>query len=560
MKKNRMISLFIINILVIAMLSGCGQTDNYSVDRALLEKAEASGKSAKKLPGNEESESDQDDKDEPISEDEDTGLTEDIYKVDSGEVFEKMSEWEYCFSSGAGGWATDLFVDPDGSFHGSFHDSDMGDTGPDHENGTVYICVFSGHFDDYVRTGGPNIYVLNVKDIKYEKAPGTVEIEEGILYDYTEPYGLEGIENAEDGIVFMDAGAVTSAINDEQMSWISPLNFNTYVGHDFEFVEDTPEMLPFAVIMNTTEDYVFNGYNVSDKNQTFLENKVKLPGLENTESRLNEDGTYYYEDSDENGHFRVINTCFKLDEVYDCYNDADEFVPLCIEEIYGDLPTDELYPQGPKDSYGMEYDLVALNGRHSDYMLWSYGTGKNVKWCVGRFMCTPANDGDSSYAYAYIIETGEDDSAVPNYGFARFYASSLTFTGLTDGLSSAGEGKGAVKMVTADMEIPDGDKVKTREYIMVGFDDEELIDKYDLWDADFDDDYEVVIPEDSEKTYKLAEGDYTPFYVQYPSDGFHKLYHAWDIGDYLSSFGSTGMFLFLNEDDEVVYGYEVYTP
>ncbi|MCR5733231.1 MAG: hypothetical protein K6G22_01370 [Lachnospiraceae bacterium] len=561
MKKVRIAAFILIQALVIAMLAGCAETDNYEIDRSLLEQSESTGKTAKTSAFSEtEKEDEKDDDKEDVSEDDDTELNEDMYKVEPEEVFPLMAEWSYYFTSGVGGWGTELNVAEDGSFSGSFHDTDMGDTGPGYENGTIYICNFSGHFNDYVRSGGPNIYMLSIEDIEYENEPGTEEIEEDIRYIYSEPYGLEGLLGKEDPLAFLDAGTVTSVIGQEEMSWIAPLNFGKYVGVNFDYVEDIPEFLPFAVLINLEDDLVFNGSNITDKNQTFLVNRVKLPGLENTVSELNEDGTYYYEDSDEDECFKVINTCFKIDGYYDCYTKAEEFVPECIEHIYGKLPADDIYPQGPRDSYGMEHDLTTVNGKSSDYMFWSYGKGKNKKWCIGRFLCERAYESDESYVYAYIVETDYDQEGVPDSGFARFYVSSLAFTGLSDDLSSAGEGKGAVRCISAAMSIPEDDSVETKEYIMVGIDDDELIEKYGLQDADFDDDYEAVVPEESEKTYKLAEGSYTPFYVQYPEDSFHKLYFAYDIDEYMGDFESAGMYLYLNEDDEVVYGYEIYTP
>ena len=46
---------------------------------------------------------------------------------------------ELIFSSGAGAWRTTLTLNRDGSFSGSFRDSDMGDRTDDYTNGTVYL-------------------------------------------------------------------------------------------------------------------------------------------------------------------------------------------------------------------------------------------------------------------------------------------------------------------------------------------------------------------------------------------------------------------------------------
>ena len=49
---------------------------------------------------------------------------------------------ELVFSSGAGAWGTVLELAPDGAFTGSFHDTNMGETGEGYPNGTVYLCSF----------------------------------------------------------------------------------------------------------------------------------------------------------------------------------------------------------------------------------------------------------------------------------------------------------------------------------------------------------------------------------------------------------------------------------
>ena len=124
---------------------------------------------------------------------------------------------------------------------------------------------------------------------------------------------------------------------------------------------------------------------------------------------------------------------------------------------------------------------------------------------------------------------------------------------------------GAVREMMCDMKLTDKDSVEAREYIMVGSEDEELIKKYHLEDASFDDDYELVPAEKGYSTYKLAQGAYTPFYVQYPEDHFHRLYFAYDFSEYINRSDDEEentclMNLYLNEDDEVVYGYEQYIP
>ena len=52
----------------------------------------------------------------------------------------------FTFSSGTGGWMTVMELNDDGSFTGSFQDSDMGVRGEGYPKGTVYKSDFSGKF------------------------------------------------------------------------------------------------------------------------------------------------------------------------------------------------------------------------------------------------------------------------------------------------------------------------------------------------------------------------------------------------------------------------------
>ncbi len=105
-----------------------------------------------------------------------------------------LSGLAFEFASGVGAWSTELTIESDGSFTGSFHDADMGDTGEGYPNGTIYYCDFSGHFgplryvDDY--TGAAEIL-----DIGSQTEPDTEELaKDGIRYISSYPYGLEDAE------------------------------------------------------------------------------------------------------------------------------------------------------------------------------------------------------------------------------------------------------------------------------------------------------------------------------------------------------------------------------
>ena len=97
---------------------------------------------------------------------------------------------EFYFSSGVGAWSTDLILHKDGSFFGDYHDSDMGDTGDDYPNGTVYVSSFSGVFtniqqiDDYT-------YEMTLSEVQTDEEEGVESIADEIRYVSSSAYGLE---------------------------------------------------------------------------------------------------------------------------------------------------------------------------------------------------------------------------------------------------------------------------------------------------------------------------------------------------------------------------------
>ena len=88
---------------------------------------------------------------------------------------------ELIFSSGAGAWRTTLTLNRDGSFSGSFRDSDMGDRTDDYTNGTVYICDFSGQFGD-IKQLDSCTYSMELEELTAQKTKAGEWIEDGYRY------------------------------------------------------------------------------------------------------------------------------------------------------------------------------------------------------------------------------------------------------------------------------------------------------------------------------------------------------------------------------------------
>lgn len=96
---------------------------------------------------------------------------------------------EFIFSSGAGAWRTVLTLNKDGSFEGRFSDANMGETGKDHPNGTVYLCSFTGRFSLSEKLD-IHSYPLTLEEVTLDRPAGEEWIEGGVLYVSSGAYGL----------------------------------------------------------------------------------------------------------------------------------------------------------------------------------------------------------------------------------------------------------------------------------------------------------------------------------------------------------------------------------
>ena len=100
---------------------------------------------------------------------------------------------EFYFSSGAGAWYTSLILNEDGSFTGSYHDSEMGDVGEGYPHGSVYTSEFSGRFTNIEKINSYS-YRMTLEYVETEKPAGEEWIEEERRYVASEPYGIAGGE------------------------------------------------------------------------------------------------------------------------------------------------------------------------------------------------------------------------------------------------------------------------------------------------------------------------------------------------------------------------------
>lgn len=107
----------------------------------------------------------------------------------AGLPFDYILEMMFC--SGAGGWQTNLELHPDGSFTGTYIDSDMGSYDANHPNGTQYICKFHGSFKDIVQLSDAS-WSLTLDELVLDTGHEVGEewIEDGVLYIASTPYGF----------------------------------------------------------------------------------------------------------------------------------------------------------------------------------------------------------------------------------------------------------------------------------------------------------------------------------------------------------------------------------
>ena len=132
--------------------------------------------------------------------------------AESGSVLDEIGGMTFIFSSGAGGWSTELTMEEDGAFTGEFHDSEMGETGDDYPNGTLYTCSFSGKLD-LVEQADDNSWKVRVGELTQD--PAEEVIEEGIRYTPADIYGLsEG-----DEMLLYRPGTPVSALSEDMQIW-----------------------------------------------------------------------------------------------------------------------------------------------------------------------------------------------------------------------------------------------------------------------------------------------------------------------------------------------------
>lgn len=138
----------------------------------------------------------------------------------------------WTFSSGAGAWSTEIFINPDGSFFGYYHDFDSTE---------LYESFFNGKFSN-IQQNGSYSYSMVVSELKVNGIIGFQYHQEDMCHIITDSYGIsEG-----DAFNVFIPGADKSLLSEEHLSWLHGV-----VG----------DSLGSYALCNMTDGYAFDPYS-----------------------------------------------------------------------------------------------------------------------------------------------------------------------------------------------------------------------------------------------------------------------------------------------------------
>ena len=240
MKKKKMIILGMAVLLGTASLSACSKSDQQA-----QEKTEEGSESKNEIHIVVDSSTASAETEAKKEETSDASVSD-----ESAELFAELSKWNFEFSSGAGAWSTELKIEADGSFSGSYHDSDMGTTGDGYPNGTVYLCDFTGKFASAQKVNDYT-YKTTLEKLETKEKDGKEELADGMKFIYSTPYGLA---DAQDVYIYVK-GAPTDQLPQEYQDWVM-------------FPLDGAKTLPFYGLYNENEQLGFYSWDASDLDDT----------------------------------------------------------------------------------------------------------------------------------------------------------------------------------------------------------------------------------------------------------------------------------------------------
>ena len=103
--------------------------------------------------------------------------------------FGQLAEYRWTYSTEEGGWSTDLRIQPDGSFSGTYTNVETGENKKEYPDGTIYLCEFTGRLS-LVEQADENTWKIRVDELKTKDMEAEEYINNGIRYVFPEPYGI----------------------------------------------------------------------------------------------------------------------------------------------------------------------------------------------------------------------------------------------------------------------------------------------------------------------------------------------------------------------------------
>lgn len=294
--KKRIVLLFMITGI---MITGCGENEPNTMQEAPVQET---------VPEEKVQEVEKEEEKGEIEEIEEKGEVPETAQETERNLFAEFEDLEFYFASGAGGWRTVLQIEEDGSFSGQFSDSDMGAVGDGYPNGTYYVSDFEGKFGNPVMVNDYT-YSMEIKEIHYQKEAGGEEIIDGILYCYSDAYGLTG---ADEMLIYLP-GAPFKQL---------PESYQMWVRNDMTDAEATE--LPFYGLYNEKEENGFSSYDISNRIVDLME--------------ATEEWSLTLKASLENDNLNQLEMNMKSKELYDVWDDA---LNTLWQELKNELPGNE---------------------------------------------------------------------------------------------------------------------------------------------------------------------------------------------------------------------------
>ncbi len=466
-------------------------------------------------------------------------------------LYEDMSNYSFSFSSGAGAWETELRIKEDGSFEGEYYDYNMGETGPGYEeNGTKYSCTFTG------KLGTPKeldyyYYEAEVLSLEYDHEPGTEEIIDGTNIIYTGAYGLEDTDK-----IFIYAPMMsTEFLTDEYIDWV---RWEFYDGESDEL--NLPVEMPTYGIFNPEGGYGFYSQSLLE-NHNVIGNYSPFPGLVNYNHSFESESKAYDFTDEYEGEFGVRNISY-YDTVRHDINDRADAEAL-VNEVVSRISDDARNVYSfTEDEYTLD-NAVKIEGSDCIYAVWD-SSGAEVS-TPAHYQAKIIQIDNFVYAYAmfrYEDSTIVDDEALLNYMsglmmlWFRDTEELLRFaTSADEELADLKIKRAVLAEVTAKTdETGDAVRFEVYEGDVVYPEDKDLMKKYGLTEKDMVNDYSVEFDRKHKVEYPVSE--YARFYVNDPYV-YNPIWPS-SLEGFLADKDNYAMMLYLDDKDNVIFGYQPY--